>query len=331
MDDLVPEEPFREEGLIMQFYLAPMEEITGYVFRNVYQELFGGIDKYFTPFLSPTQKKILRTREKKEVAPENNQNLYVAPQILTNRTDYFLDTVRYLEGLGYQEFNLNLGCPSATVVTKGKGSGFLQDPDALDLFFREIFSDASLCGRVSVKSRLGLRHPDEFEEILEVYNRHPLKELILHPRVQKDYYKNQPDLQAFGKVLENSRHPVCYNGDIVSAGDYESLCRRFPSVQRLMIGRGVAANPGLIRQLRTGRKMSLSELEAFEVRLYEGYCQAYGDKNNAVYKLKEVWSYLGAGFPDSQKQLKKIKKAASPEKYREAVTQFFQSQNSNEA
>lgn len=307
----------------MKFYLAPMEEITGYVFRQVYRDLFGGIDKYFTPFLSPTQKKVLRTREQKEVAPEHNVNMYVVPQILTNKAEAFADTVRYLKKLGYEEFNLNLGCPSATVVTKGKGSGFLEDPKELDFFFQKLFEDSSLEGKISVKTRLGLRSPEEFEAILEVYNRHPLKELIIHPRVQKDFYKADPDLSTFEKALKNSLHPVCYNGDIRNVQDYEAIRTRFPQAEAVMIGRGLVADPGLIRRILTGKETTPAELRQFESRLYEGYCEAYKDANNAVYKMKEVWFYLGTRFPDHTRQLKKIKKAASPEKYREAADAMF--------
>ena len=307
----------------MKFYLAPMEEITGYVFRQVYRDLFGGIDKYFTPFLSPTQKKVLRTREQKEVVPNHNTGMYVVPQILTNRAEAFLETVAYLKKLGYKEFNLNLGCPSATVVTKKKGSGFLGDPDELDLFFQRVFEDSSLEGSVSVKTRLGLRSADEFEEILSVYNRYPLKELIIHPRVQKDFYKGLPDLPAFEIALKNSRHPVCYNGNICSIADYEKIHSQFPRTEAVMVGRGLVADPGLVRQILTGKETTLSELKEYEKRLYEGYCEAYQDAGNAVYKMKEVWFYLGNRFPDQSKQLKKIKKASSPNKYREAADAFF--------
>lgn len=173
----------------IQFYLAPMEEVTGYVYRNVYHTMFGDMDKYFTPFIAPTKKKILKTRERKEVAPEHNQGMYVVPQILTNDAEQFLDTCNMLTELGYHEVNLNLGCPAATVVSKRKGSGFLDEPGKLDQFFETIFEEMSglpeekrFC--ISVKTRIGMEFPEEFEDILKVYNRYPFSEIIIHPRLQ---------------------------------------------------------------------------------------------------------------------------------------------------
>ena len=195
----------------VQHYLAPMEEVTGYVYRNVYHAMFGDMDKYFTPFIAPTKKKILKTRERKEVAPENNEGMYVVPQILTNDAEQFLDTCNMLMRLGYHEVNLNLGCPAATVVSKKKGSGFLEDPVALDRFFERVFGGLSnmpddengqkQC-RISVKTRIGVEFPEEFEDIVKVYNRYPLAEVIIHPRLQKDYYKNHPNWEVFGEALE---------------------------------------------------------------------------------------------------------------------------------
>lgn len=312
----------------MQFYLAPMEEVTGYVYRNVYHSMFHDMDKYFTPFIAPTQKKILKTRERKEVAPEHNQGMNVVPQILTNNAEQFLDTCNMLAELGYNEVNLNLGCPAATVVSKKKGSGFLDDPMKLDRFFETVFEEISKLPeneklRISVKTRIGIEFPEEFEDILKVYNRYPIYELIIHPRLQKDFYKNHPNREVFAKALEQSVHPVCYNGDIFTKEDYEVFCNRFPKVERIMLGRGVVANPGLVRQIQTGQPITTAELKEYHDRLYAGYREALDSEKDALFKMKEVWFYLGKMFPDSEKELNRIKKTNRPEDYREAVRRVF--------
>lgn len=312
----------------MQFYLAPMEEVTGYVYRNVYHSMFHDMDKYFTPFIAPTQKKILKTRERKEVAPEHNQGMNVVPQILTNNAEQFLDTCNMLAELGYNEVNLNLGCPAATVVSKKKGSGFLDDPMKLDRFFETVFEEISKRTeneklRISVKTRIGIEFPEEFEDILKVYNRYPIYELIIHPRLQKDYYKNQPNWEVFAEALEQSVHPVCYNGDIFTKEDYEVFLSRFPKVERIMLGRGVVVNPGLVRQIQTGQPITTEELKEYHDRLYAGYREALDSEKDALFKMKEVWFYLGKMFPDSEKELNRIKKANRPEDYRDAVRRVF--------
>lgn len=311
-----------------QFYLAPMEEVTGYVYRNVYHAMFGDMDRYFTPFIAPTKKKILKTRERKEVAPENNQGMNVVPQILTNDTEQFLDTCNMLIGLGYHEVNLNLGCPAATVVSKKKGSGFLDDIGRLDQFFETVFEEIATLPeerkcRVSVKTRIGMEFPEEFEDIMEVYNRYPFSEIIIHPRLQKDYYRNHPNLDVFGEALKQSAHPVCYNGDIFTKEDYDTFCGRFPTVERVMLGRGVVTNPGLVREIRTGQTITTTELKEYHDRLYAGYREAMGSEKDALFKMKEVWSYLGKMFQESERELKKVRKANRPEEYQEAVRRVF--------
>lgn len=312
---------------MMRFYLAPMEEVTGYVYRNVYHELFDDVDKYFTPFITPTQKRILKTRERKEVAPEHNRGMSVVPQIMTNDAGQFLDTCGMLAQLGYREVNLNLGCPSATVVKKAKGSGFLADTGRLDRFFEEVFRalDRERTPlNISVKTRIGLEFPEEFEDILKVYNRYPLSEIILHPRLQRDYYSGTPNLDVFSEALEKSCHPVCYNGDIFTGKQYEGFCERFPAVERIMLGRGIVANPGLVREIRTGEKISGEELRMYHDKLYAGYREALGSEKDALFKMKELWSYLGHGFADADRYLKKIRKAGTPEEYIPAVRQVFE-------
>ncbi len=224
--------------------------------------------------------------------------------------------------------NLNLGCPAATVVSKKKGSGFLDDIGRLDQFFETVFEEIAALPeerkcRVSVKTRIGMEFPEEFEDIMEVYNRYPFSEIIIHPRLQKDYYQNHPNLDVFGEALKQSDHPVCYNGDIFTKEDYDTFRGRFPTVERVMLGRGVVTNPGLVREIRTGQTITTTELKEYHDRLYAGYREAMGSEKDALFKMKEVWSYLGKMFPESERELKKVRKANRPEEYQEAVRRVF--------
>ena len=167
----------------MKIYLAPLEGITGWIFRSAVHECFGGFDKYFVPFIKPNQMGHFSAREKKDILPDHNRGMYTVPQILTNRAEDFLRTAKKLEEYGYSEVNLNLGCPSKTVVTKGRGSGFLAYPEQLERFLDEIFDKCGI--RISVKTRLGMDDPREFERLLTIYIRYPMEELIIHPRVQR--------------------------------------------------------------------------------------------------------------------------------------------------
>lgn len=305
----------------MQFYLAPMEAVTGFVYRNVYHSMFGDMDKYFAPFITPTQKKILKTRERKDVAPENNVGMYMVPQILTNQAEQFIETCEFLGQKGYKEINLNLGCPAATVVTKGRGSGFLGETVKLERFFEEVYRwnnglEEDERFEISVKTRLGLEDAEEFEEILQIYNQYPLKEVIIHPRVRRDFYKGKPDLEAFAKALTDCKHPTCYNGDIFTKEDYENLIKRFPNVDKVMLGRGVIANPGLVREIKTGQKIRKAELRQYHDALYAGYLKDLGAEADVLFKMKEVWFYLGTNFREADKIIKMVHKAKKPEEYK---------------
>ena len=186
----------------MRRYAAPMEGITGYVYRNAHHRVFGGVDRYFTPFLSPGKKRGLRSRELNDVLPEHNEGVPVVPQILTNDWEDFLHTAEILREFGYEEVNLNLGCPSGTVAAKKRGAGFLGYPEELDLFLGRIFDGTDM--GISVKTRIGVERPEEFERLLAIYRKYPLRELIVHPRVLRDGYANTPDLPAFLQALEDS-------------------------------------------------------------------------------------------------------------------------------
>ncbi|MBE5878511.1 MAG: tRNA-dihydrouridine synthase family protein [Lachnospiraceae bacterium] len=312
----------------MQFYLAPMEAVTGFVYRNVYESMFGEVDTYFAPFITPTQKKILKTRERKDVAPEHNVGIHLVPQILTNDAGQMMETCRFLAQRGYQEVNINLGCPAATVVTKGKGSGLLADPERLEQFLSDFFAandalSANEQFRVSVKTRLGMEDISEFKHILEIYNSFPLQEVIIHPRVRSEFYNGIPHLDVFEEAMESCKAPVCYNGDIWNVEDYRFLKERFPKLSRVMLGRGVVANPGLVREIKTGTKIRKEELRTYHDALYEGYLADLGAEKDVFYKMKELWFYLGRNFADADKAIRAVQKSSKPEAYKEAVREVF--------
>lgn len=306
----------------MKLYLAPLEGITGWIYRNAQHACFGGFDKYFIPFISPNQHGHFSAREKKDVMPEHNRGMYAVPQILTNKADDFYYTAGKLhEYYGYGEINLNLGCPSKTVVTKCRGAGFLGEPQRLERFLDEIFNKCTV--KISVKTRLGVEEPEEFERILGIYNKYPFEEVIIHPRVQKDFYKNTPRLEEFSKALQESKNPVCYNGDIKTAGGFESIMEKFPGLDRVMTGRGVLENPALGRELKGGEPASVSEIRKFHDLLYEGYCREMSGDRTILFKMKEMWSYLAPSFPESEKYAKKIKKCGKCRAYEAVVDEFF--------
>ena len=300
-----------------QRYLAPMEEVTGYLFRQILNRHFGGVDRYFTPFLSPVTGCAFKTRQGRELDPKHNEGLPVVPQILTDDPDAAAEMIRFLAMIGYTEANLNFGCPSGTVVKKNRGSGFLRDTEAMERFFERLFSQ-ELPMPVSVKTRLGFADAAEWPAILAVYNRFPLSELIVHARVREEWYGGTPNREAFAYAYENSKAPLVYNGDITSAAQFRELTEEFPNLKAVMIGRGAVADPGIFREIATGVPMSPAELREFHDDLYRSYVNLWGVKDT-LFKMKEVWGYLGDRFPDADRAKKHIHKCRNEAEYLAAV------------
>ncbi|MFL0245704.1 tRNA dihydrouridine synthase [Candidatus Clostridium stratigraminis] len=308
----------------MKYYLAPMEGITGYIYRNCYEKFFHNIDKYFTPFIVTNKGTSFKGKDFRDVLPENNKVMNLVPQILTNDSEGFINTSRKLKELGYNEVNLNLGCPAGTVVSKNRGSGFLAKREELDIFLNDIFKIDDM--KISIKTRIGKDSPEEFYELIKIYNKYPLEELIIHPRIQKDFYGNKPNFQVFKDALASSNNPVCYNGDIFTADDNEKLMKAFPEVNTIMLGRGILANPGLINEIKNNIFVDKKVLKDFLDEIFNAYIELFNEEKNAIFRMKELWAYLIYIFSDNKKYAKKIKKAQNLKDYNEAVLSLFTEQ-----
>lgn len=306
----------------MQYYLAPMEGITTYNFRRAYHKYYGGVEKYFTPFLA---NKRLSSRERNEVLPEHNAGMRTVPQLLTNQADIFLDMAKTVASYGYDEVNLNLGCPSGTVVSRKRGAGFLSVPEELERFLDEVFTRCPLA--VSVKTRIGLTELSEWERLLALYLKFPLKELIIHPRLQREGYGGRVHMDAFQAAASQASFPLCYNGDILSLdtasrqyGSLGWLLSLQPDTDTVMLGRGLLRQPGLI-----SGDSSITTLRAFHDEILEGYRQIMSGDTNTLYKMKDLWTFMMPVSADSDRLLKKIRKTRQLSDYQSAVTEVFRS------
>ena len=300
--------------------LAPMEGITGHVFRRVHAECFGALDCYYTPFLPPPRVgNRFGGKASKEVDPANNQGLNVVPQLMSKNADEFVWAAQVLADMGYREVNLNLGCPSGTVVAKGKGSGFLRNLDELEVFLSDVCERSPL--PVSVKTRLGLEDDGEYERVLDLYCRMPLAELIVHPRVQKDRYTGSPRKAFYGETLARAPFPVAYNGDIFDLEDMDALVEAYPGTRHVMLGRGLLTNPALARMVKGGLAATAAELQRFHDTLFAAYAEEIG--GNAVFRMKEWWFYAKCAFADPATVHKLVRKTKKVDEYRAAVDRVF--------
>ena len=301
----------------MKYYFAPMEGLTDSVFRRLHHTYFPGVDRYYMPFISPTQHRTLTNREARELPMADSVPFAAIPQILTKVAEDFVWAAEQCAQRGYREVNLNLGCPSGTVVSKGKGSGMLADPDNLDRFLDAVFSVSPI--PVSVKSRLGVTDPQEFPKLLEIYNRYPILELTLHPRVRKAFYSGSVDMEMFAYCAENSKNPLCYNGDICSLEDISRIESQFPQVRSVMIGRGLIGDPGML----TPGGTTAEALEGMFDAMLDEYMVLFGGSRNAMFRLKEHWGMLINRFEDSEKLGKRLRKTTDLEEYKAITREVF--------
>lgn len=237
------------------------------------------------------------------------------PQILTHSASDFLKTAEELKELGYRHVNLNFGCPSATVTTKKKGAGILKDTELLNRFLDEIFSKTDM--GISIKTRIGFSDAAEWEDIFQIYERYPIEELIVHPRVREDFYKNEPNREAFSRIYERTGKKLVYNGNLFSA---EAICnceKSYPKLTGLMLGRGLIVCPALLEENEEEKRFW-----QFHDEIYEGYRRTQSGDRNVLYRMKELWFYWEKAFEPMEKNAKQIKKAQKCDEYEMAVRQI---------
>ena len=301
----------------MNYYFAPLEGLTDSIYRALHHEYFPGLDRYYMPFLSPTVHRCLTHKEDRELPMASSVPFTAIPQILTKDADAFLWAAQVCADRGYAEVNLNIGCPSGTVVSKGKGAGMLREPEALDAFLEAVFAASPI--PVSVKTRVGLESEEEFPRLLEIFNKYPIRELTVHPRARKDFYNSPIREEAFRYALAHSKVPLCYNGDLCSPEDIALFREKCPTVESVMIGRGLIGDPGFL----TPGGTDVKALEMFFDALLEGYTAAFGGPRNAMFRLKENWSYLLPRFEGSEKLGKQLRKTTDVNEYKRLTHEIF--------
>ena len=303
----------------MDIRFAPLEGLTDTVYRRTHHAHFGGVSKYYIPFVSPTQHHVFTPKEMRAIGPEYNAGIPTVPQIIAKDAEHFLWAAGEMAAMGYEEVNLNIGCPSGTVTAKGKGSGMLRDLYALDAFLNEVCTKSPIT--VSVKTRIGFESPDEWPEILDVLVDYPLKEIIIHPRTRSGFYKvGTLHLDAFRMAAER-KLPLVYNGDIFSAADAAAIQAEFPGMP-MMLGRGLVCNPALAQEVCGGAPLEKTAFRAFHDALWDAYRQ---DRplDQAHSRMRELMIYMSCAFADADKSAKNVRKS-SPKTYDEAIDHLFE-------
>ena len=308
--------------------LGPFQGITDASFRNVFKKHFGGIDKFYTPFFTGIQKDHAKNLQVEEIDPACNDVETLTPQILSTDAEEILRFATQCKALGYKEINLNMGCPFPRVANKKRGCGLLPYPEKIDAMLSMVFERIDL--KFSVKSRLGYFDPEEIIPVIDIFNRYPLSELIIHPRIGKQLYKGEADVKRFAELIPMIKAPLVYNGDIISVDSFERISGMVKPVNEFMLGRGLLANPFLAEEIVDCHVAPLSSaprndkrLHAYVVDLYEERLRHAGGSPKVLGRMKELWSYLMYSFDEPQDIWRKIKKINALKEYEEAVETVF--------
>jgi tRNA-dihydrouridine synthase B len=306
-------------------YLAPIQGITDRIYRNVFPVYFKGVDVAIAPFISSVKK--MKTADKLigELYPDKNTGIPTIPQIMSSNPADFAKLANALYDIGCGTVNWNIGCPFPMVVKKGRGAGMLCHPAKIESFLETIMP--AIKPKLSIKLRIGLKYPDEALQLIPIFNKFPLEELIIHPRTGVQMYTGEVDLDMFEQCLDLSSHRVVYNGDIDSSERMATLAKRFGSIERWMIGRGLIGNPFLAEQIKFHTEKPYAEkikiMRAFHDQLFAEYSQMLSGPSHIINKMKEIWTYMGNFFENGKKIQKKIWKTHHRDNYIDIVNKVF--------
>ena len=304
--------------------LGPFQGITDAPFRNVFKRHFRGIDKFYTPFFTGIHKEDhAKNLQGEEIDPCCNDVDTLTPQILSTDAEEILRFAKQCKELGYKEINLNMGCPFPRVANKKRGCGLLPYPEKVETMLDRVFEEIDM--KFSVKCRLGYFSPEEINAIIPIFNRFPLSELIIHPRIGKQLYKGEADVERFKALIPFINASLVYNGDIFSVGSFERINEAVQPVNDFMLGRGILTNPFLAEQIK-GKDVpedKTNRLHNYLLDLYEDRLRHAGGSPKVLGRMKELWSYLMNSFEEPQVVWRKIKKINALKEYEEAVETAF--------
>jgi len=309
----------------LTLHSSPLQGFTDFRFRNAFNKHFGGIDTFYSPYIRLNNDFEIKTSNERDILPKNNSELELIPQIITNSADEFLLVAKFVQQFGYKELNWNLGCPYPMLTKRGLGSGLIKEASKIDEILHKIHSESNII--VSVKMRLGYENKNEILQVLPILDKYSIKNITIHPRIGKQLYKGEVDLDSFQKCIENTNHKIIYNGDITSVSKFKQLQNRFPTIENWMIGRGMIADPFLPQMIKNNSteypENRMEVFGNFHNSLFQEYSEILSGANHIIMKMFNFWEYFATSFPNSHKTLKKIKKAKSINVYSAAVREIL--------
>lgn len=302
----------------MKIHFAPVQGHTDAAYRHFHTSRYLGADEYYTPFIRLEHGEV-RKKDINDLHSEISKEDKVVPQVIFKNEEELSALVDYLASEGYDRIDINMGCPFPLQTAKGRGAATAGSREAAEAVRKVVEKHPEV--KFSVKMRLGMEDPYEWRETLPVLNTLPLEHIAMHPRVARQQYKGEPDLEVFGQFLEESKVPVVYNGDILTPEDAKKIEERFPEIAGIMIGRGLLARPSLTSEIKNGEEwpedQRLREMVRFHRDLLDYYRSTLCGDHQVLSKIQPFWEY--AENEVGRKTWKALKKAVNYAKYTTAV------------
>jgi tRNA-dihydrouridine synthase len=276
--------------------LAPMQDVTTLQFMRVIAR-YGGPEVYWTEYFrvhgdSRPEKWIL------ESITQNPTGRPVVAQLIGNDIPALVRTVRELQKYPVAAIDLNLGCPAPIVYRKCAGGGLLREPEKIDAILGALRDAVTI--PFTVKTRIGFASPDEFDELLPVFAKHPIDLLTVHARTVKQMYRPGVRYDLIARAAKELHCPVLANGNVFSAAQAKDLLAE-TGVRGLMIGRGAIRNPWLFDQIRAelrGEKIKLPagrDVLAYIRELWESEITPGVKELAQVQRMKKFMNFIGEG------------------------------------
>lgn len=309
---------------ILPIHFAPLQGYTDAAYRQAHNRIFGGISTYYSPF-ARVEHGEMRRKDIRDIEPENNPNIHLIPQLIAPNREKAEQIASLFIEKGYREINVNLGCPFPALAKRHNGAGMLPYPEEVTDMLSSLVENHPDT-RFSVKMRLGWDDPEECLRLLPLFNRLPLTHIVLHPRLGKQQYKGEVNLDAFKAFDDGCSVPLLYNGDLHTVEEIRSIAERFPRLAGIVIGRGLLANPALAMEYQQGTPLSSDEMARKVGELHTEMFHFYqemlqGGETQLLMKMKSFWEYL---LPDGDRKARKIiHKTSKLANYQAAVSNLL--------